>query len=86
MGLREISALLRLGCSSLVELHELLLMVEHFFQELLSSSASAELLTAAHLLLKAIKGPCFLLTMSEDASALVEISVDKLILKEVIAV
>ena len=86
MSLREISTLLRLGNSSLVELHELLLMVKHFFQELLSPCTSAELLTATHLLLKAIKRPCFLLTMGEDASPLVEISIDKLILKEVIAV
>ena len=44
-----------------MELHEFLLAVKDFFQELFSPRTSSHLMTASHLLLKPIKRPCLLL-------------------------
>ena len=59
-----------------VEFHEVFVMVEYLFQELLSTGAASGILSGAHLLLKSIQSSCFFFRGGEYLCASVKVPVD----------
>ena len=69
-----------------MEFKELLLAVEHLFQEFFSAGSTAHLLPRPHLLLKAINCAGLFLAVCENALPFVEFTIDQLLLKKVVTV
>ena len=69
-----------------VVLEELLLAVQHLFEEFFATSPSAQLLSTPHLLLEAVERLGLFLVYSENALTLVKLAVNQLVFKQVVPV
>ena len=84
MVLCEVRNALNFALSLLVELEELLLTIEDFFQEFFSAGASPHLLSRPHLLFKTIESSRLFFAVSENALSFVKLTVYKLIFEQVV--
>ena len=84
MVLSEVSNALNLALALLVELKELLLTIEDFFQELFPAGTSSHLLPRPHLLLETIESSRLFFALSENALSFVKFAVHKLIFEQVV--
>ena len=69
-----------------MELEELFLAIKDFLKEFFAACPAAHLLSRSHLLLKTIQSASFFLAVSEYALALIEVTVDQLVLEKVISI
>jgi len=85
VSLGEVRIFLNLSHPLFVKLDKIFLMIENFFQEFLATSSSPRFLAVSHLLLESVNCSCFFLAGCEDSGALVKVSVNKLVLVEIVS-